>query len=410
MTNQYKNRCIIYVGDFDIRNQNVQAHLVRNNAKILNKLGYRVAFIGVNREASCEEIEKLPKLDVGEGNFFLEVENTLTKKGILKYKQTARGIVSFMDAIAESCDVQFVISYQAPTYAPILKKIAKWCEEKKAKYVVNCADITIFNSQPFLRRIVMTMNWSYLHIINKKYMDGLISVSRYIEKFYHKEGMPSVIIPPLYDEKVDSNYETSDVATFVYAGTPFVIKKNVSTIGMKDRLDKIIDLCLQLSNGGVKYNLEVIGITKDVYTTCVPRHKELLETNSDIIFRGRRSHKETLEAVKNADFMLNIRDKNVMNEAGLSTKLVESVSLGTPVVMNSIGDTFMYLREGVSGFKLSGDVQADVEVLSSLCGKSKEERINLKKECANDKTFSLERYQNALDAFLKGVMNDSINN
>jgi hypothetical protein len=70
----------------------------------------------------------------------------------------------------------------------------------------------------------MTLNWNYLHKINKKYMDGLISVSRYIEKFYHKEGTPSVIIPPLYDESVDNNYYTSDVTTFVYAGTPFVIK------------------------------------------------------------------------------------------------------------------------------------------------------------------------------------------
>lgn len=399
-----KQKCVIYVGDFDLRNQNVQAHLVRNNAKILNRLGYRVAFIGVNREATYEEIENLPILEVGEGNIFLEVENTLTMKGILKYKRTVNRIMSFMDQIAETLDMQFVISYQSPTYAPILKRIARWCKRRKAKYIVNCADITIFNSQPLLRRIVMMINWNYLHKVNKEYMDGLIAVSRYIENFYNKIGMPSVIIPPLYDEKIDCNYEVSDVATFVYAGTPFVMKKNVNTAGMKDRLDKIVDLCLQLSKDSVEYRLEVIGITKNAYLTCIPRHKVALKTNNNVAFMGRLSHKETLEKVKNADFMLNFRDKNVMNEAGLSTKLVESVSLGTPVVTNSVGDTFLYLQEGMTGFELIGVEAEDVKVLKSLCCKTKEERNSLKKKCANDKTFSLEKYQEKFEVFLKEVL------
>ena len=404
MSDMNRQRCVIYIGDFDLRNQNVQAHLVKNNAKILNRLGYKVAFIGVNREATREEIARLPKLDVGEGNLFLELENTLSVVGLLKYRSLARRMISFFDEVAQDSQVQFVISYQAPTYAIILKRVAHWCRNNGAKYIVNCADITIFNSQPLLRRIMMTLNWNYLHKINKKYMDGLISVSRYIEKFYHKKGTPSVIIPPLYDENVDNNYYTSDVTTFVYAGTPFVIKKNVNTKGMKDRLDKILDLCLVLSKEGVEYRLEIIGITRDVYTSCVPRHKEALEINSNIEFLGRMSHKDTLKEVKNADFMLNIRDRNVMNEAGLSTKMVESVSLGTPVVMNSIGDTFLYLNEGVSGFKFTGDVQSDVELLKTLCSMTKDERKSLKIECANDKTFSLQKYQMTFDSFLEEIL------
>ena len=404
MSDINRQRCAIYIGDFDLRNQNVQAHLVKNNAKILNRLGYKVAFVGVNREATWGEIEKFPKLDVGEGNTFYELQNTLTIGGLCSYHKTEKKIMSYIDEVAETMDVKFVISYQSPTYAPVLQKIAKWCKKSNVKYIVNCADITIFNSQPLFRRLVMTLNWDYLHRINKKYMDGLISVSRYIEKFYHKEGMPSVIIPPLYDESVDINYKTSDVTTFIYAGTPFVIKKKVDTEGMKDRLDKIVDLCLMLSKDGVDYRLEVIGITKDVYSGCVPRHKTALEKNSKIVFKGRLSHKDTLKEVKNADFMLNIRDRNVMNEAGLSTKLVESVSLGTPVVMNSIGDTFQYLHEGVSGFELTGDVQNDVKLLKALCSKTKDERYSLKKECANDKTFSLKKYQMTFEAFLEKLL------
>ena len=41
--------CIVYIGDFDFRNENVQAHLVKNNGKVLNSLGYHIEYIGINR-------------------------------------------------------------------------------------------------------------------------------------------------------------------------------------------------------------------------------------------------------------------------------------------------------------------------------------------------------------------------
>ena len=405
MTNS-KQKCIIYIGDFDLRNQNVQAHLVRNNATILNRLGYKVAFIGVNREASINEIDSLPKLNVGEENSYLELSNTLTIKGLLQYRMIVKTIIAFLDVISQSTKVSAIISYQAPTYAPVLKKIVSWCRKHGAKYIVNCADITIFNSQPLLRRLVMTLNWKYLHRVNKKNADGLIAVSSFIERFYHKDGMPSIIIPPLFNNTVDTSYQLNNKITFVYAGTPFVMKRKVNVDGMKDRLDKIVEYCIHLSNEKIEYRLLIIGVTKELYLDCIPQHRDALIENNDIIFCGRRSHNDTLIAVKNADYMLNYRDKNIMNEAGLSTKLVESVSLGTPVVMNSIGDSFRYLREGITGFELTGDFDRDVVLLQSLCNKTKDERMVLKQECAGDKTFAIERYETKFGEFLNEVLSN----
>ena len=123
---------IIYIGDFDLRNNNVQAHLVRNNAKILTSLGYIVYFVGVNREAKSDEIKKLPQLPMGEENHYLELENTLSVSGLFKYNRTVKRILSFMDKVT---DVKYVISYQSPTFAPILKRGATWCKNNGAKYV-----------------------------------------------------------------------------------------------------------------------------------------------------------------------------------------------------------------------------------------------------------------------------------
>jgi len=398
-----KQKCIIYLGDFDLRNENVQAHLVKNNAKVFNHLGYIVAFIGVNRKSSYEEILKLPRISVGDNNYYLEVENTLSFTGILRYRRAAEQILCFMDSVAKKCDVKYVISYQAPTFSIILKSVVHWCVTNNAKYIVNCADITSFKSQPVLRRIVMNANWRYLHTLNKRHANGVIAVSSYIEGFYHRDGIPSVIVPPLFDNYLDNSFELADKVTYIYAGSPFVLKKNVNTVGMKDRLDKIVDLFVQLSSSNISYRLRIIGITKEDYTSCVPRHKKELETNKDIIFEGRHSHQATLNAIRDADYMINIRDVNIMNEAGLSTKMVESVSLGTPVVMNLVGDNYLYLHEGSTGYMLSGDTLKDCELLRSLCDKTYQERLNIKMKCAGDKTFAIEKYEHKLKKFLEAV-------
>ena len=216
-----KKGCIIYIGDFDLRNQNVQAHLVRNNAKILNRLGYKVAFIGVNKDVfNQRDVESLPRLDVGD-NCFLEVENTLNVGGMFKFQQVAQRILSFCEDLNKKYDITHVISYQAPTFAPFLTKVIKFCKKNKISYIVNCADVTLFRSQPFFRRIVMTINWHYLHRINKKNANGIIAVSSYIERFYYRPGRPTLILPPLFDENIDLSYSLDGVTTFVHAGFPF---------------------------------------------------------------------------------------------------------------------------------------------------------------------------------------------
>lgn len=404
MSNTNHQKCVIYIGDFDLRNQNVQSHLVKNNSKILNKLGYTVAFIGVNKEVSDQkEIESLPKLETG-NNLFLEVENTLNAGGLLKLHKVTKRIMSFCECLKERYDITHIISYQAPTFFPILTKIVSFCRKNKISYIVNCADITLFRSQPLLRRIVMTVNWHYLHKVNKKYADGIIAVSSYIEKFYYKPDRPTLILPPLFDENIDLNYNLDDVTTFVHAGFPFApLKKELTSNHMKDRLDLIVDWFIELSNRKVACKLIVIGLSKETYIKNIPWQKELLENIPEIEFKGRCSHSETLEMVKNSDYMITYRDKNPMTEAGLPTKVVESVSLGTPVIMNEVGDTLSYLKQGISGYKIAQKKEEDIDLLISLCGRTKEERISAKRRCSQLRTFRLDNYKSKVENFLNNV-------
>lgn len=393
------HKTVVYVGDFDFRNENVQSQLVKNNARILTGLGFEVFFIGVDRLNTDFYNLKTVKWN----DHYLELPNSLNLSGLFRCSGVCKKIIDQLDEIERTGgSISHVVTYQSPTYAIVLKMIAIWCRRRDVQYVVNCADIPVFDSQPFIKRVVMKWNWSKIHHYNKKYADGIIAVSKFIESFYHKDGRKSIVIPPLFDK---SNYhfqmiEKKETTSFIYAGTPFIhTNKRVNPKGMKDRLDKIIDLFLELSTEKADYAFSIVGISKEEYITAVPRHKEALETSNQISFLGRQSRFQTLELVFNSDFSINYRDANVMTKAGFSTKIVESVSVGTPVIINDIGDTFDYLEEGKTGFCLSGILVDDANKLSRLCALTKAEREQIKEAVMQKELFSVETYENKMKVF-----------
>ena len=395
-------KCIVYIGDFDFRNENVQAHLVKNNGKIFNLLGYQTAYIGVNRDKiSFEELVELPPVILPDGGIYYELPNTLNLSGTLKCPGVCRRIIQMLNNLKKEYCIESIISYQSPTYAIAIKRVAKWCRKNAVNYVVNCADLPIFDLQSTLRKIVMKRNWNYLHRVNHRYADGIIAVSRYIDEFYKKEGRPSIVVPPLFDEKQSSfDGALNDIPTFLYAGIPFVVTGHeAAPEGMKDRLDLIVDRFLALSAESVSYRFQIVGISKEDYLASVPRQREALMRENQIEFLGRKTHAETLFLIRQADFSINFRDENLMTKAGFSTKIVESISSGTPVVINDISDTFLYLKDGQDAFMLRGSAAEDHEILKMLCALSAEERLARKKTLFSKKLFDLSNYTDVFASF-----------
>lgn len=401
------NNYIVYIGDFDFRNENVQSFLVKNNGKIFRSLGLDVAYIGINTKETndLKESEPLSLPLIGDDKY-LELPSTLNMSGIFKYHSICTQIVEFLNKLSEEAHVGGVITYQSPTYAVALRTIAKWCIAKGVPYIVNCADLPIFTLQSPLRKIVMKINWDYMHKINIKYAQGVISVSRYIENFYRKSDCQYIIVPPLFDSdnQMQTRFKANKVATFIYAGIPFKITGHEAIpSGMKDRLDKVLDLFALLTEKSIPYEFQIVGIDKNDYLQGVPRHKAVLENNDSVVFLGRRSHQETLDLVSRADFSINYRDENLMTKAGFSTKIVESVSLGTPVIINDISDTFLYIKEGISGFQLSGNLITDCEKLTRICALSEVERKEMKKELASLKVFDIHQFKYPMKTFLESL-------
>ena len=402
-----KQDYIVYIGDFDFRNGNVQSFLVKNNAKIFQSIGYNVAFIGINTKVnSFKNLDEVHAMKLVEGFAYYELPCTLNARGFFKVPEIRGRIIDYLNGLLISNKIKYLISYQCPSFSFLLNSIIKWCRLHSVKYIVNCADLPTFDIQPIPRRYIMAANWFYLHWINKRKADGIIAVSKCIADFYHKEERSSIIVPPLFDATAFTPLmkERTETASFVYAGTPFKITGREANVkGMKDRLDKVIDLFLKLKDQNVPFFFKIVGIEKEDYLIGVPRHKEPLADCRSIEFLGLRSHNETLTIVSNADYSINYRDENLMTKAGFSTKIVESISVGTPIVMNSISDTFEYVEEGIMGFMLLGESSSDIRLMKRLCSLSKEKRTELKQFCLKCRAFSIDKYKWGMKKFIDSL-------
>ena len=281
-------------------------------------------------------------------------------------------------------------------------------KKKGLIHIVNCADITIFSGQKLFRRIVMDINWHFYHRYLKKYSNGLICVSEFIREYFNYPSTKCLILPPLFDCNGLSNFagfknDRESETVFIYAGTPFVINGKKARIrGMKDRLDKIVEIFLQAEKKECKFIFYIIGLEQNQYISSVPRHGPALLASEKIRFLGRLSHSATLEKIRKADFTINFRDKNVMNNAGISTKMVESISLGTPVVLNKIGEVERYLINKKNAFFLEeNDFDSNLDLINRLCNLTIEERVNIKQNCFLENPFDYRLFVDYLNDFLQ---------
>ena len=216
-------------------------------------------------------------------------------------------------------------------------------------------------------------------------LDGMIAISRYLADYY-KEKLPTVCIPPLVDLKENKWYEIAEEShngvRIAYAGSP---GRN------KDKLNLIMEALSQVE--GIVFRFEVIGIDKEQYLRYYPEHSDLIEKMGEkVVFRGRVTHQQALDHIKQADFSMFVREINRVTMAGFPTKFAESISCGTPVLTNRTSDLDEYLVNGENGFWLTDDLNNSLMPILSL----QTDRLHQMKEEMDRTAFDYRGYIESL--------------
>ena len=311
---------VLYIGGFILPDKNAAAQRVVANAKALRELDHTVYFLNTIHQ----------KMKPQWCDYFGFACYECYRGNILKYLTS----IKIIKNIIKNQKIDAVIAYNYPAIG--LKKLSRYCRKHNIKIIADVTEWYVPQGNAVFRLIKnydTNLRMKKLHVK----MDGVIAISEYLYNYY-KEKVFTVKIPPLVDVCDDKwNIKTeknAEILTFIYAGSPSA---------QKERLDIVVENIEKISET-LPVVLNVIGITEHQFN-------RIYKTNycgEHVKFFGRVSNIEVVELTKQADWAVVLRDRNRVVEAGFPTKIVESITCGTPVIANKFSNIAEYLNENNS--------------------------------------------------------------
>lgn len=362
------SKSILYIGGFELPDNNAAAQRVLSNAKLLREIGYDVNFIGISKDISSAKL-----VVDGFGSHPIPYPSSTI--------QWVHHVLTFIDTdIILRYKPSHVILYNFPAIASL--RILIFCHRHGIKVI---HDTTEWESNSgwspasLIRKLDVNLRMRYC----LKKMDGIIAISRYLYNYY-KSYTNTVLVPPtvdLNDRKFHRDRvlaASNNLRKLVYAGSPGLSPS-------KDRLDYIIEEVNNFSN----IQLDIVGISKEQFLQIFGVN---LKIGKNVVFHGRRTHAEAIGFVCNADFQFLIREQTLKNMAGFPTKFVESMSCCTPIIATLTSNIGDYIQDGINGLVVSEKCPLK-EVLQKVVSMSVDEIVNMKKSCKTFDGFDYHRYK-----------------
>lgn len=353
-----EKRKILYIGGFKLPDKNAAAQRVIANSKLFSILGYEVTLIGLDKERN--EF-------VFNGFRCINLKYPSSINEWYRYLFTIKNYISYLKEIKP----QFVIAYNHPAIA--LKKLLHYNKARNVKTLSDCTEWYEPEGSWFFRIIKGWDTEKRMNDVHCK-LDGVITISSYLDDFYKAKGVKTLLLPPLVDKSEDKWKNNvgeckNDVARLFFAG---------STAGTKDRIDFVIEALDQLALNGFEFTMDIVGITEKQY--CTTYKKEIPSSLlSYVKFHGRQKHIDVIRQLQESDFQIFLRENHLANRAGFPTKFSETISAGTIVLTNASSNLKDYMIEGVNSFELDiTDVEKLVNTLKVPLSLTKEQIRDIK--------------------------------
>ncbi len=383
---------VLYTGCFAEPDENAAGKRVLGIALALEEAGYNVLLLGKAQRKGTKTIQ------YSEHVLF----EALPEYGRVKYNGYFKHVVSVIEK--QQKKPACVIRYSSPGLALFDNKLNRYCKSHGIPVVADVVDWLGASGPTLLYKAVKGVD-TYLEkaVFNKK-GSGVIAISTYLGNYYKKYNDNVIIIPPLVS-KYTENTRINNKTVIVYAGIPFrlgVEVKNPSRV--KDRLDLAVKVFLDICEEGTdSFIFNVYGVTKEEFLVAYPNFKDQLhEFNEAVCFHGKKPMEMIQRELNNADFSILLREENRGTMAGFSTKVVESLSCGTPVITTNTSDLSTYIIDGKNGFYVDiHNWNALKEKIRGITSLSSDEIIKLKAECLNNKVFLFSCYSMELKNFIK---------
>ncbi len=383
-----RTRVIAYVGNFGFPDKNASGKRVLGNCKVLQDLGCKVICIGPG-EGNRIEYDGITLYSINRGN---DIERVIKNKLIE------------VQSILSKKKVEYVFLYGALFTQKENYRLITWCHKKGIKVIYDQVDWLDINWRNPLRGLIRTRNH---YLMNNKVIpacDGVICISSFLANYHAKNGLKTVIIPPLSLEK-SKHFDAEPVKErplrLIYAGT--TSDKHRPTAQWKDRIDIMLEVLADASDNSAlhQFNIEIYGMTQEQYIDMFPtdeQAKAKLTVNKlgkRLTFHGITPNNEIVTEIQKADFTILIRDRKRATMAGFPTKISESIGCGTPILSNDTSDIKGYIINGETGY-VNNNLH---ELISTALSMRVSDIITMKNNC-HENPFYYKNFETILKEFL----------
>ena len=393
---------IIYIGNFSFPFGNASGKRVYGNGKLLESLGYKVAFIGLDKKKNHSENLKSTEKTF---NGFKYYNLQYPKNGLvwLKFNEAFSDTIDLISNKAIITNLKIVIIYGSPRLSLFNYLLMKWCKNNNIKIISDCVDWLSADTGRFAFDLIKWADTTYQKAYLNKKVDGVIAISSFLDEYYKKGGVKTVIIPPLSANKpveINNTINEKEVR-LIYAGIPFnkiAIIKDCNTL--KDRIDITIELLSETSTDA-NFVFNIYGFTKNEYLKSLPdQSRYIMKLGGKICFHGHKENEYVVKELQKSDFTILLRDRKKDTMAGFPSKVSESISNGIPVITTDTSDLKVYLKEGEDSYFINiHDKQESIIKLNKILELGGGIH-RMKKLCLLRDTFHYSKFSSTMKMFL----------
>ena len=393
---------ILITGTFRFPEGDAAAARVLGIGKALRQGGYDVHFAGWEEDGRPED-------KCGEGEFSYQgfsysPQNQFRLRKLnpfsrlLKYLTMGAGAVRWLRRYSRVKRFDAVISYHGGVVYLLLLKF--FCWRKKIKLIVDCTEWYDADSLPGGKWGVAAIDHELRMRVLNPWIGQIISIGRFLQEFYAVRDCRVFLLPPMVDLAESKWAAKKKIMApglrLVYAGIP----------GKKDTLHSVLLSLDVLHKEGHQVSLDLIGPTETEILSCVNNDIELLRRlRNRLNFHGRIAQSRVPALLQQADFSILFRPQRRSSNAGFSTKLVESLAAGVPVIANATGDIPAYIENGKEGILVDDETCDSIITGLRYALTIDKNRLSEMREAAQQcarRNFHYENYCDNLRGFVEG--------
>lgn len=302
--------------------------------------------------------------------------------------------VAYVKSIIDDADV--IVASFLPS--SVVEKIKALCCEADVVFAVDCTEW--FTPEEFPHGVNDAGYIDHLRLLTEVIDSDVkvIAISSYLEDYFTEKGCSVLRVPSVLDnEELAPDLPVglqSSAISVMYAGSPAV----------KDSLGVVLDSIDLLDRDVLgRISFSFYGVSEDDLLHYAKKGTAL---PACVHAYGRVSRKDVIAALKNADFTILMRDPSMkFAQAGMPTKVTESLGCGTPVIANITSDLGEYLVDGLNSIVVRNfSAEACAFALERAASLSVADRSSMRREALKSMRCGLDYrvYSVALDEFLCG--------